>query len=77
MPLYDTICPVCNVIEEDLFLKMNERVPVCPTCGKERHKICNCKHFKLVYNNKTDICAWGNENYNSTQRYRYVKNDVN
>lgn len=73
MPLYDLKCPNCEDIVKDVMLKINEEIPDCLSCGDKMTKICNCNHFKLVYNNKTDICAWGSENYNTSQYHRYSK----
>jgi len=72
MPLYDIKCIKCNKIEEDVFLGMSEDPQPCTQCGEDRERLCNCKSFKLVYNNKTDICSWGNEGYSSSQYYRYT-----
>lgn len=71
MPLYDVNCPCCNETEE-VMLKVNEEIPECPKCKVERVKVCNCTHFKLMYNNKTDICAWSDQGYASSQYYRHV-----
>jgi len=77
MPIHDCKCVECNKIEE-VIIGINDDVPVCPKCGSERTKLCNCSHFELKYNPKTDICSWGNEGYAATQRYRYVnKSNIN
>jgi len=74
MPVYDLKCSQCET-EEEMMLKMDEDIPVCPVCGDKRTKVCNCSHFKLIYNNKMDSCSWGNEGYASSQYYRNVKGD--
>ena len=77
MALYDINCDVCGEVEE-IFANWKDDIPICPICGSKRTRLCNCSHFELKYDSKTDICAWGNENYNTTQRYRYVdKTHVN
>jgi putative FmdB family regulatory protein len=76
MPIYDVYCKNCNITKE-VLLKVDEPIPNCSECGEVLTKVCNCHSFKLVYNPKTDICAWGNENYATTQRYRHIsKNKV-
>ncbi len=73
MPIFDLKCKNCEDLEEDVILGINERIPDCPSCGDKRVKLCNCSHFKLVYDNKTDICSWGNEGYATSQYHRHTK----
>ena len=70
MPLYDLYCTCCDARQIDIFLKVNENLPECSKCGGKMARICGCKSFKLIYDNKKDSCAWGNEGYASSQYYR-------
>lgn len=72
MPLYDVYCDNCSEEIEDVLMEVNEDKIICPDCGSEMKKKCNCSHFKLVYNNKTDICAWSDQNYETSQYWREV-----
>ena len=56
MPIFDVSCERCKK-ESEVWIKIDEDVPVCPDCGDERIKLCNCSHFKLVYNNSQDMCS--------------------
>ena len=58
MPIYDCYCPECDNIKEDIILKINEECPKCSKCKTQMKRICNCTSFKLIYNNKTDMCDW-------------------
>jgi hypothetical protein len=71
MPLYDVYCEKCNTELNDLLLNFDENL-ICPNCNNKMKKKCNCSHFKLVYNNKTDICAWGDNNYETSQYWREI-----
>lgn len=71
MPLYDVYCENCKTEIDDVFLDFDEDL-TCPECGELMRKKCNCSHFKLIYNNKTDICAWGDNNYETSQYWREV-----
>ena len=73
VPLYDIICNTCEKVEE-MMLMVNDEIPECPDCRSKRERLCNCSHFKLVYNNKTDICSWGDQGYSSSQYHRYTDN---
>lgn len=68
---YDTECKRCGTIKE--ILVDNEKMPVCEECGGELKRLFTTFNFKLVYNNKTDCCAWGDNNYESSQYYRKIK----
>jgi len=72
MPVYDLRCKTCNDIEERI-LGIEDEIPKCEKCGSKRERMCNCTHFELKYNSKTDMCSWGNEGYATTQRYRHVR----
>jgi len=70
-PIYDAECIECGKIEEDLWLKMDEEPTEC-SCGGKRKKHVGGR-FKLVYNNKKDLCTWGDDGYSSSQYWRLVK----
>jgi hypothetical protein len=72
MPLYDVYCVDCKIIEEDIWLKVNEDVPSCK-CGGIRYRICNCHSFKLRYNPKIDTVGWSHDGYASSQYWKDVK----
>jgi len=57
MPIYDFVCPVCGDEEYDILCKFDDEIYCCD-CGGTMERKCNCTHFKLNYNNKTDLCDW-------------------
>jgi len=72
--IYDTECVKCGY-EEEQFKDDDKSFSRCPLCGKEMKKVFNKMTFKLLYNPKKDICAWSNENYATSQYWRYVKEE--
>ena len=60
-PLYDFTCVCGNEIE--VLCKMDEGV-VCSKCLKPMKRVCNCRHFKLVYDNKRHVCDWSGNSSN-------------
>lgn len=73
MPIYDTICDNkrCeNVVEQ--FLGIEEDPKNCLLCGNPMSKIPG-GHFKLMYNPKKDMVAWGNEGYNTSMYWSEVR----
>jgi hypothetical protein len=72
MPIYDVYCSKCDCVEIDIWLKVDEQPGICPVCGDIRHIIPG-GYFKLIYNNKTDSCSWGNEGYASSQYWNDVR----
>lgn len=66
MPLYDVKCNKCGKELEDVWLKMNEKPSNCE-CGGEMVRMCNCSHFKLLYDNKKDTVGWGYDGYASSR----------
>ncbi len=75
IPIYDLFCPECGHTEIDMILSINEDLPDCSKCQTSMKRVCGCKSFKLVYNNKTDMCAWGNEGYARSQYWDQYKKD--
>lgn len=68
MPLYDVYCTKCEEETEEL-MRLNDTPDRCK-CGGERKILVNCRNFKLVYDNKKDICGWGADNYATSQYWR-------
>lgn len=71
MPIFDVMCKECGKETKDIWLKVDESPAKCD-CGGNTFKICNCHSYKLIYNPKIDSCAWGDQNYQTTQRYKHV-----
>jgi hypothetical protein len=67
MPLYDLFCTneECGHEIIDALLGVKDDLPKCPKCEGETNRKCNCTHYKLDYNNRTDICDWAG----NTSRY--------
>ena len=74
MPLYEYSCKECDYVEEKIeFGEEIDSPHPCPKCGKEMKREFPSKmNFKLVYNNKTDVCSWGYDGYNSSQYWKDV-----
>ena len=68
--LFDFKCEKCNkefeIYSEDI---QNEK---CPECNGKLTRIFSSMNFKLIYNNKTDMCGWADNNYDASQYYRQV-----
>lgn len=75
MPIYDYVCPKCDLNVERL-IKISESDNVyCPNCNSKLKKIIASKMtFQLVYNPVKDISSWGSEGYSTTQRNRKIEN---
>lgn len=72
MPVYDLYCEKCGKELFNKILKVEEEL-YCEECGEKMKRYCNCRTFRLKYNNKTDICSWGDQGYNTSQYWRKVK----
>jgi hypothetical protein len=72
MPIYDYRCPKCGEEKIDVYAKY-EDVRLCDKCKEQMVKNCNCSHFKLVYNNKTDMCSWQGESSQYWMEYKKQK----
>ena len=72
MPLYDYYCKICGSEELDIMCKVNEGV-ICKTCIKPMVRKCNCTHFKLIFDNKTQSCGWAATGYEHNQYWDEVK----
>jgi predicted nucleic acid-binding Zn ribbon protein len=64
--IFDVQCEECKKIEE-IFIDDKEDFPTCSECEGEVKRIFTKFNFKLIYNNKTDMCAWGDNGYDSSQ----------
>jgi putative FmdB family regulatory protein len=71
MPIYDVHCEKCNENIEE-WLKMDEEPRPCENCKQRRVKLPG-GYFKLVYNNKTQICGWSDNNYETNRYWSEVK----
>jgi len=68
--------PECDYYEEDVMVDTNvDNYGECAVCGKGKiiRAVGQKFTFELKYNNKTDVCAWGNEGYSSSQFYKNMK----
>jgi putative FmdB family regulatory protein len=74
MPLFEYRCSVCNNVDEKLeFGNEMEQEHFCSLCDGASNRIVSMGRFELKYNNKTDICSWGNEGYASSQYWNAYK----
>lgn len=74
LPLYDYLCMKCGHNEERLeFGEEIDKEHMCPECKNVMDRTVSLCSFKLVYNNKTDSCAWGNEGYASSHYWDAYK----
>jgi len=74
VPLFEYECAECGNIDERLeFGSEMEQDHYCSKCGKTSDRIVSKNHFKLIYNNKTDLCSWGYDGYASSQYWRDYK----
>lgn len=60
--LYDTECKECGQVIEQL-LDDKENPEDCPVCQGKMERIFTKMHFKLIYDNKTQMCGWSHNNY--------------
>jgi len=63
MPLYDFYCEKCGAERIDVLCSLTDGV-MCDKCYTSMQRKCNCKHFRLDYNNKTDMCDWAGNSSN-------------
>lgn len=56
MPLHDFKCDECDH-EIEILVKMNEKGPKCPVCGRSMVKLMSPTHFILNGRN------WAKDNY--------------
>lgn len=70
--LYDSECVKCNHILEQ-FAENEDSFILCPLCGHKMKRLFSKMSFKLIYDNKKDMCAWGDNNYETSQYWSKVK----
>jgi len=77
MPIFDYKCEKCEHEWEEIEFANNGQTIIgtkCPKCqSKNIKKLTTGGYFKLVYNNKTDVCSWGAEGYETSQ---YNRKDI-
>jgi putative FmdB family regulatory protein len=74
MPLFDYQCEKCKIVNEVLVNYEDNNLAVCNVCGGMMVRLFPTgQSFKLIYNNQTDCCSWGNEGYSSSQYWSEVK----
>lgn len=71
MPIYDVYCEKCGN-EYEVLQKVDDKCEKCK-CGSWLKRKCNCASFRLIYNNKTDMCSWGDDGYSTSQYWSAVK----
>jgi putative FmdB family regulatory protein len=59
MPLYDFFCDCGNI--KELFIKLDEKMPVCDKCGLQMKKAMSTPAFILVGN------SWAHDSYGLKQ----------
>jgi hypothetical protein len=72
MPIYDFYCEECGCEDLDVFCKVTDGM-ICTTCMKPMKKKCNCHSFKLIFNNKTQLCGWAADGYSHNAYWDEVK----
>lgn len=71
---YDVKCTECGNIEEQLISNGNKFYK-CSKCGGEVKRVFTTFNYKLVYNNKKDICGWSFNNYDRSRYWDEVKSE--
>jgi hypothetical protein len=72
LKVYDVECNKCGHIEEQ-YSEDDTSFSDCEKCGGIMTRTFTKFNFKLIYNNKTDICGWGAHNYDRSQYWDNVK----
>ena len=72
LKIYDCECQGCGNIEERIS-EDGVNFDPCSNCGEEMKRIFTSFNFRLKYNNKTDVCSWGNHGYETSQYWKDVK----
>jgi putative FmdB family regulatory protein len=74
MPMYDYQCDKCKMVKEIIVSYEDDIMTVCDTCGGVMMRLFPTgQSFKLVYNNQTDMCSWGDDGYASSCYWNEVK----
>ena len=60
MPIYNVKCKECGKEEEIITLRISEKINRCKCGGKRKILAPSGKSpsFKLIFDNKKDICDW-------------------
>lgn len=72
LKLYDTECKECGQRIEQ-YKEDNESFDNCPVCSEEMTRVFTTFNYRLVYNNKKDVCGWADNHYQSSQYWKNVK----
>lgn len=70
MILVDLFCPKCDKRYIDVFIDTKEELPECDICQSRLKKLVHNIHYKLIYNNRTDMVDWDG---NSSQYWKDIK----
>lgn len=73
---YDTECEDCGQVIEQ-YVEDGEELKRCPVCNGLTKRIFTTMNYKLIYNNKTDVCSWSDHGYASSQYWSKVKEAEN
>jgi putative FmdB family regulatory protein len=74
IPIYEYVCRACGYVDEEIeFGDEMNREHFCSQCNTLSDRKVSLSKFKLVYDNKTDMCSWGNEGYASSQYWNAYK----
>lgn len=71
--VYDVRCPECG-FKDEVYCE-DKNFGNCPMCAGKLEQVFSKFNFKLEYNPKTDVCSWGNDNYNTSQYWKDVKQE--
>ena len=73
MPIWNFICGECDECDERIFFPGEEvGTQLCKRCGGIVYKLPSLSNFKLIYNNKKDVCDWSG---NSSRYWDQYKKD--
>ena len=53
---FDVYCENCGK-EKEVFQNSDEDFPLCETCNTKMKRLFSKFSFKLIYNNKKDVCG--------------------
>lgn len=72
LKVFDTKCEDCGQVIEQ-YVEDGNQFKRCPVCNGLMVRLFTTMNYKLVYNNKTDVCGWACHNYESSQYWSMVK----
>jgi len=74
MPIWNFICDECGEHDERMFVHSDViEKQLCKSCGGFMNKLPSMINFKLVYNNKTDLCDWSGNKSRYWDSYKQQK----